>query len=357
MRAGPDMRGYGNEMPAPLLLRHPSSLEHDTGTHPERPARIVAIERALADRDWLGWEVRESPAAELSVVHAVHPADYVQHIAELSAAGGGALDIDTVASEGSYRAALHAAGGAAALVDELMGGDGARFGASLHRPPGHHALPARAMGFCLLNNAAVAARRALDRWDAERVLILDWDVHHGNGTNDIFHRDPGVLYVSIHESPLYPGTGPAGDAGSGPGEGYTVNLPVPAGSGDAAWCSLVEHVVVALGLEYGPGLILVSAGFDAHERDPLASCLVTRAGYAHMAASMRGLADELGVPLGVVLEGGYDLVALAEGMVATLEVVGAEDPADRPPVALHPLAAQAAGRLAGRWPLVGTVAG
>ncbi len=357
MRAGPDMRGYGNEMPAPLLLRHPSSLEHDTGTHPERPARIVAIERALADRDWLGWEVRESPAAELSVVHAVHPADYVQHIAELSAAGGGALDIDTVASEGSYRAALHAAGGAAALVDELMGGDGARFGASLHRPPGHHALPARAMGFCLLNNAAVAARRALDRWDAERVLILDWDVHHGNGTNDIFHRDPGVLYVSIHESPLYPGTGPAGDAGSGPGEGYTVNLPVPAGSGDAAWCSLVEHVVVALGLEYGPGLILVSAGFDAHERDPLASCLVTRAGYAQMAASMRGLADELGVPLGVVLEGGYDLVALAEGMVVTLEVVGAEDPADRPPVALHPLAAQAAGRLAGRWPLVGTVAG
>jgi acetoin utilization deacetylase AcuC-like enzyme len=213
------------------------------------------------------------------------------------------------------------------------------------------------MGFCLLNNAAVAARRALDRWDAERVLILDWDVHHGNGTNDIFHRDPAVLYVSIHESPLYPGTGPAGDAGSGPGEGYTVNLPVPAGSGDATWCSLVEHVVVALGLEYGPGLILISAGFDAHERDPLASCLVTRAGYAQMAASMRGLADELGVPLGVVLEGGYDLEALAEGTVATLEVVGAEDPADRPPVALHPLAAQAAGRLAGRWPLVGTVAG
>jgi acetoin utilization deacetylase AcuC-like enzyme len=357
MRAGPDMRGYGNEMPAPLLLRHPSSLEHDTGTHPERPARIVAIEHALADRDWLGWEVRESPAAELSVVHAVHPADYVQHIAELSAAGGGALDIDTVTSEGSYRAALHAAGGAAALVDELMGDDGPRFGASLHRPPGHHALPARAMGFCLLNNAAIAARRALDRWDAERVLILDWDVHHGNGTNDIFHRDPEVLYVSIHESPLYPGTGPAGDAGSGPGEGYTVNLPVPAGSGDATWCSLVEHVVVALGLEYGPGLILISAGFDAHERDPLASCLVTRAGYAQMAASMRGLADELGVPLGVVLEGGYDLEALAEGTVATLEVVGAEDPADRPPVALHPLAAQAAGRLAGRWPLVGTVAG
>jgi acetoin utilization deacetylase AcuC-like enzyme len=351
------MRGYGNEMPAPLLLRHPSSLEHDTGTHPERPARIVAIERALAERDWLGWDVRESPAAELEVVHAVHPAEYVRAIEELSAAGGGALDADTLTSEGSYRAALHSAGGAAALVDALLGGEGPRFGASLHRPPGHHALAARAMGFCLFNNAAIAARRALDRWGAERVLILDWDVHHGNGTNDIFHRDPEVLYVSIHESPLYPGTGPASDAGSGPGEGFTVNLPVPGGSGDAAWCSLVEHVVVSLGLEYNPGLILISAGFDAHVRDPLATCQVTGAGYAQMAASLRGLADEVDVPLGVILEGGYDLEALAEGTVATLGVVGAEDAADRPPVNLHPLAAQAAGRLAERWPLVGTVAG
>jgi acetoin utilization deacetylase AcuC-like enzyme len=311
----------------------------------------------LAERDWLGWDVGESPAAELSVVHAVHSAPYVEGIAEVCAAGGGPLDIDTIVSEGSYRAALHAAGGAAALVDALLGGDGPRFGASLHRPPGHHALPARAMGFCLFNNVAVAARRALDRWDAERVLILDWDVHHGNGTNDIFHRDPDVLYVSIHEAPLYPGTGPAGDAGSGPGEGYTVNLPVPAGSGDAAWCSLVDHVVVALGLEYRPGLVLISAGFDAHVRDPLAGCRVTREGYAQMAASMRGLADELDVPVGVVLEGGYDLEALAESTVATLAVVGAAEAPDRPPVALHPLAAQAAGRLAERWPLVGVVAG
>ena len=344
-------------MAAPLLLHHPSSLEHDPGPHPERPARIVAIERALGERDWLGWDVRESPAADLEVVHAVHPPGYVQGIADLCAAGGGPVDADTAVSEGSYRAALHAAGGAAAIVDTLLGDDGPRFGASLHRPPGHHALPSRAMGFCLFNNAAVAARQALDRWGAERVLILDWDVHHGNGTNDIFHRDPDVLYVSIHESPLYPGTGPASDTGSGPGEGYTVNLPVPAGSGDRAWCSLVEHVVAALGLEYRSGLILLSAGFDAHVRDPLAGCRVTREGYSQMAASMRGLADELDVPLGVVLEGGYDLEALAESTVATLEVVGAEEPVERPAVTLHPLAAQAAGRLAERWPLVGAVAG
>jgi acetoin utilization deacetylase AcuC-like enzyme len=350
------MRGYGNEMPSPLLLRHPSSLEHDTGTHPERAARIVAIEQALSAHDWLGWDVRESPAVERDVLCAIHPEAYVDRIAEVAAAGGGALDVDTLMSEGSYRAALHAAGGAVALVDALLG-DRQRVGASLHRPPGHHALTARAMGFCLFNNAAVAARHALDRWGAERVLVFDWDVHHGNGTNDIFHADPDVLYVSIHESPLYPGTGPASDIGSGAGEGYTVNLPVPAGSGDAVWCSLVEHVVVPLGFEYRPGLVLLSAGYDAHFRDPLAGCEVTRDGYAQMAASVRGMAEDLGVPLGVVLEGGYDLEALAESVLATLAVVGAKDPPHAAHVALHPLAAAAAARLADRWPLVGTVAG
>jgi acetoin utilization deacetylase AcuC-like enzyme len=362
MRAGSIMRGYGNGVPtrspSPLLLHHPSSLEHDTGMHPERIARIVAIEQALSAHDWLGWEVRESPAVEHDVLCAVHPEAYVERIAAVAAAGGGALDVDTLMSKGSYRAALHAAGGAVALVDALLGDvAGPRVGASLHRPPGHHALAARAMGFCLFNNAAVAARRALDRWDAERVLIFDWDVHHGNGTNDIFHSDPDVLYASIHESPLYPGTGPARDIGSGAGEGYTVNLPVPAGSGDAAWCSLVEHVVVPLGLEYRPGLVLLSAGYDAHVRDPLASCEVTRDGYAQMAASVRGMADELGVPLGVVLEGGYDLEVLAESLLVTLEVVGADEPPAAGHVALHPLASDAAARLSGRWPLVGTVAG
>jgi acetoin utilization deacetylase AcuC-like enzyme len=349
------MRGYRNGMAAPLLLRHPLSREHDTGAHPERAERIVAVERALEERDWLGWEVVESPAVERDALLAVHAASYVDAIAEICAAGGGALDVDTIVSERSYDAALHGAGGTVAMVDALLG-DGPRAGASVHRPPGHHALPARAMGFCLFNNVAVAARRALDRWQAGRVLIIDWDVHHGNGTNDIFHADPDVLFVSIHESPLYPGTGPASDRGSGAGEGFTVNLPVPAGSGDAAWCSLVEHVAVPLGLEHHPGIVLISAGFDAHVRDPLASCQVTREGFARMAASVRALADDLGVPLGIVLEGGYDLVALAESVVATLEVVGADAAPDRTPVALHPLAGEAAARLADRWPLVGAVA-
>jgi acetoin utilization deacetylase AcuC-like enzyme len=349
------MRGYRNGMPAPLVLRHPSSREHDTGAHPERVERIVAVERALEERDWLGWEVRESPAVEAGALTAVHPQAYVDTVADICAAGGRALDVDTIVSERSYEAGLHAAGGAVALVDALLG-DGPRVGASLHRPPGHHALPARAMGFCLFANVALAARRAIDRWDAERVLIVDWDVHHGNGTNDIFHADPDVLFVSIHESPLYPGTGPASDRGSGAGEGFTVNLPVPAGSGDAVWCSLIEHVAVPLGIEHRPGIVLVSAGYDAHVRDPLAGCQVSREGYAQMAASLRALADDLGVPLGIVLEGGYDLVALAESVVATLEVVGADAAPDREPVALHPLAGEAAARLADRWPLVGAAA-
>src|SRR5205085_1529038 len=165
---------------------------------------------------------------------------------------------------------LHAAGGAVRLVDMLL--DGAvPTGFSVHRPPGHHATRDRAMGFCLFNNVAVATQHALDRRGLERVLVFDWDVHHGNGTNDIFHASDQVLFISIHQSPLYPGTGPARDAGSGAGEGFTVNLPVPPGSGDALYQSLVEHVVRPLAAAFEPQLILISAGYDAHREDPLAS--------------------------------------------------------------------------------------
>jgi acetoin utilization deacetylase AcuC-like enzyme len=337
-------------MAAPVLLRHPLSLEHDTGAHPEQPARIVAIEGELERRGWLGYEVRESPAVPAQVLRAVHPDPYVTSISRLCIAGGGWIDMDTVVSERSYDAALRAAGGAVALVDALLGGGGPRAGASLHRPPGHHAEAARAMGFCLFNNVAVAARHALDAHGAGRVAILDWDVHHGNGTNDIFYASPDVLYVSIHEWPLYPGTGAAGDIGSGEGAGCTVNLPVPGGSGDETWCSLVEHVVVPVVEEYGPSLVLLSAGFDAHADDPLAGCRVSDAGYAAMAASMRRLADRLDVPLGLVLEGGYELAALARSVAAVLEVLAAPDAPATPSPDEHPLAAQARARLAQWWP-------
>jgi acetoin utilization deacetylase AcuC-like enzyme len=207
----------------------------------------------------------------------------------------------------------------------------------------------RAMGFCLFDNVAVAARHALDACGVERVLILDWDVHHGNGTNDIFHADADVLFVSIHESPLYPGTGPESDVGSGAGEGFTVNLPVPPRSGDPVWCSLVEHVGAALVRAWEPQLVLISAGFDAHRDDPLATCTVSEEGYAAMAASLRRAAGDVGAPLGVVLEGGYDLGALSRSMAAVMPVlVDGSSPAAGG-VEMHPLAAAARERLTRWW--------
>ena len=191
-------------------------------------------------------------------------------IEDAAASGGGHLDVDTVISEGSFDAALHGAGGAVALVDLLLDGS-APTGFSAHRPPGHHAARTRAMGFCLFNNVAVAAPHAILDLGLERVMILDWDVHHGNGTNDIFYASEQVLFVSIHEWPLYPGTGSGRDVGTGAGEGYTVNLPVASGSGDPLYRSLVADVVAPLAEAFEPQLLLVSAGFDAHFEDPLAS--------------------------------------------------------------------------------------
>jgi acetoin utilization deacetylase AcuC-like enzyme len=304
-------------MPPALYFRHASSVEHDTGTHPENPARIPAIERELERRGWLGYERREAPEVEMGALTAVHPESYVDSIRSVAERGGGWFDPDTVASAGSYRAALHAAGGACEMAAELVSGR-ARIGFCGLRPPGHHAEPAAAMGFCLFNNVSVAARHALDSLGAERVLVFDWDVHHGNGTNDIFHSTPDVLYVSVHQSPLYPGTGPLSDVGSGDGEGYTVNLPVPPGAGEDMWLSLVEHVVVPVGRAFAPDLVLVSAGFDAHRADPLANCELEESSFAQMASHVRALADELGAPVGAVLEGGYALDALAASVAATL---------------------------------------
>ncbi|MCW3017149.1 MAG: histone deacetylase [Solirubrobacterales bacterium] len=335
-----------------VLFRHPSSLLHDTGSgHPERRARIVALTDALSSRDWLGYSVQSSPAATEAQIAAVHPPAYTDGLKALCADGGGWIDGDTVTSAESYTAAEHAAGGACAMVDVLLKGE-ASIGASMHRPPGHHAEAARAMGFCLLNSVAVAARHAVDAYGV-RVAVVDWDVHHGNGTNDIFRADHRVLFCSIHESPLYPGTGPAQDIGSGDGTGYTVNLPVPAGSGDETFCSLVEHVIVPLLAAYEPGLVLISAGFDAHADDPLAGCEVTDEGYARMAGALRDGAASVGAPVGVVLEGGYDLGALTRGLSAALEAMR-QDPgsADAATAGLaeHPLATQARARLASHWP-------
>jgi acetoin utilization deacetylase AcuC-like enzyme len=332
----------------PVLLQHPSSLDHDTGPHPEQPARMVAIERELAARGHLGYERVSSPAVARSVLEAVHPARHVERIERMAARGGARIDADTVVSAGSFTAAAHACGGAVSLVDRLVDGS-APTGFSIHRPPGHHAEAERAMGFCLFNSVAVAARHALDAHGLERVMIVDWDVHHGNGTNDIFHAEPRVLFCSIHQSPLYPGTGPASDTGSGPGRGFTVNLPVAPGSGDPEFRSLIDHVVVPLARSYAPQLLLVSAGFDAHAEDPLAECRVTDDGYAAMARSLRTVAGELGVPVGAVLEGGYALDALARSVAATMAVLAGVAPGDAA-VGVAEVSGRALERLEEFWP-------
>ena len=345
-RRGARIGGYGNAITAPLLFRHPSSLGHDTGGHPERPERILAIEAELARRDWLGYEVREAPAAEEDQLLAVHPPEYVAAVREHSRRGR-PFDLDTPVSPGSWEAALHAAGGPCRLVEELLSGR-APTGFSALRPPGHHAGSKRAMGFCLFANVSIAARHALDSLGAERGLVLDWDVHHGNGTNAIFRSSPQVLFASIHQWPFYPGTGALSEAGSGAGEGFTINLPVPAGSGEAEWLGLLEHVVEPAARDFGPDLVLVSAGFDAHRSDPLAGCMLDTQSFGHMARRVRSLADELGVPVAAVLEGGYEVNALAESVAATME--GLAEGGDVPSVEPAALVAAAAEQVARYWP-------
>lgn len=310
-----------------LYLSHPSSLEHDPCAHmpghPDTPERLVAIERVLADREWLGWERSEAPPAEERELELIHSAAHVEAIRELCLSGGGPVDADTFVGEPSYRAALHAAGGACEMARSLLSGE-QRIAFCALRPSGHHAEREQAMGFCLFDNIAIAAELAIRELGVERVFIFDWDVHHGNGTAEAFRRRSDVLFVSIHQAGIFPGTGASGDFGSGEAEGYTINLPVPGGSGEELWLSLVEHIVTPVARSFAPDLILVSAGFDAHRADPLANCTLEAESFAQMGCHLRDLAAELGVPLGVVLEGGYEPVALAESVAATLAALGGD---------------------------------
>ncbi len=302
-----------------LLYKHPASYGHDTGAHPENAGRIRAIEAAIEAASLPGVAEIEAPRASLEQLSRAHDPEHLTAIAGFCEAGGGMIDLDTIASEGSWEAALRAAGAACDAVDRLLAGEDSAAFCAL-RPPGHHAERSKSMGFCLVNHIAVAAEHARSR-GVDRVLVFDWDVHHGNGTEEIFKASASVLYASIHGWPLYPGTGDIAYAGEGEGEGFTLNLPVPAGSGDDLFTSLTEHVVVPVARAFGPGLIAISAGFDAHFADPLASCEVTEDGYRAMAATMAGVAAELEVPLLICLEGGYDPGALGASVVATLAAV------------------------------------
>jgi acetoin utilization deacetylase AcuC-like enzyme len=308
-----------------LYFSHPSSLEHDPRQglpgHPENPERLRAIEAALGERGWLGWERREAPAAGEEELLLVHPRSQVETIRELSRGGGGAIDADTFAGERSYEAALHAAGGACAMTRALLAGE-AEVGFCALRPPGHHAEPERAMGFCLFDSVAVAAALAIAELGLERVFVLDWDVHHGNGTAEIFRHRDDVLFASIHQGGIFPGTGAREDTGSGRGEGYTINLPVPAGSEEELWVSLLADVVIPAAEKFKPQLVLISAGFDAHRDDPLAECRLEASSFGRMGSIVGEAAERWHAPVGAVLEGGYDLSALAGSVVATMAALG-----------------------------------
>jgi acetoin utilization deacetylase AcuC-like enzyme len=293
------------------LFTHPDCLRHDPGAdHPETPARLrVLLERARAEPMV---EVREAKAASLDAVLAVHPRTYVDELAAISARGGGALFLDTIVNQASWPAALGAVGSVLAAVDHAVAGRGHAFAGI--RPPGHHALASRAMGFCLLANAVIAARHA-QRAGRVRVLILDWDVHHGNGTQALVERDETIRYVSLHQHPWYPGTGMADERGVG----NIFNVPRGPGAPAARYVQDLWAAAVAATADWRPDLVLVSAGFDAMRGDPLGGFTLEPEHYADLTGRLRDRLPD--TPIVGLLEGGYVPARLADGALAHLRAL------------------------------------
>ena len=305
------MRVYSD----PASERHVNHLAHVES--PERfPAALVGVEEA--GRSGVRVEWRSCKPAVEGALARVHVPAYLDYLRELSAAGQGYLSLDTGLNQSSWEAASLASGAACSAVESALSGEAAF---AIARPPGHHAGRATGMGFCLLNHAAVAAEHARSH-GVGKVAILDWDVHHGNGTQDIFYDDAQVLYLSAHQSPFYPGTGGADEVGEGRGRGFTVNVPLPAGSGEEAYAEAFAGVFLPVLREFGPALILVSAGYDAHVADPLGGMSLEAASFGRFAAHLASLAREVGAaPPALVLEGGYNLGALTGGVAATIRGV------------------------------------
>ncbi len=315
------------------LVDDPIFLEHRSrGYHPERPERLLAARdavEALTERG-VTFDTLAPRDATREELERVHTPAYLDALAKADGLYA-ALDDDTYLSPKSVEAAKRAAGGAIAMVDTLLSPQGPKRALALVRPPGHHARPDGGMGFCLLNNVAIAARAAIAR-GIERVAIVDWDVHHGNGTQDAFYEDPRVLFTSMHQYPFYPGTGAAKETGAGEGTGFTVNVPLSQNAGDATYAHVLDAIVLPVLDAYQPELVLISAGFDAHVRDPLASMLVTPRGYRQMAEGVARIADRWsGGRVGVVFEGGYDLGGITESFIATLEALAGLEASLRPP--------------------------
>lgn len=310
-------------MPITAYVTHDDYRLHTRGHHPENAARLERIWTVLDEAGMQGQltrvDFRPATAEHLALVHA--PV-LIERIEAACAGSGGMLDPDTYVVPSSYEIAQLAVGGTIAAVDAVLGGR-ADNALAVVRPPGHHATITRPMGFCLFNNVAIAARHAMAQPDGpRRVMIVDYDVHHGNGTQAAFYDDPSVLFVSTHQSPLFPGTGRIEEIGTEAARGTTINMPLPAGTGNDGFALLYERVLWPAARRFKPDLILVSAGFDAHWADPLAMLQLDLAGYAHISRELAAMADELcGGRIVFVTEGGYDLEALAYGVLNVAHVL------------------------------------
>jgi acetoin utilization deacetylase AcuC-like enzyme len=318
-------------MPSVGYVYDPLYLEHGTPGHPEEPARLQAIVSYLEEsgllRELVEIKPRDATPADLELVHSRELIARVRGTAE---AGGAWLDPDTYVVSRSYEAALRSAGGVLAATDAVLDGEIAS-AFCLVRPPGHHSTPTRAMGFCLFNNIAIAAAHTLERRGLERVAIVDFDVHHGNGTQDAFYSEPRVLYVSTHQYPFYPGTGHWRETGDGRGEGTTVNLPLPFGCGREDYLRAYREVAAPLLRRFQPQMLFLSAGFDAHFADPLAQMRLDTRGYYEISSLLKALADELCQGRVVcTLEGGYDHTVLAWSVRACIDALAGNEFAEDP---------------------------
>ncbi len=292
--------------------------------HPERPERVGALLDLMRRYSRSGLAKVEPRAATIDEVSSNHDRRYVEDVRATAGEPYVVFDGDTQAYSESYETTLLAAGGVIELVDHIMAGK-IDNGFAMVRPPGHHAEADRAMGFCFFNNVAIGARYLMSKHGLDRVLIVDWDVHHGNGTQRSFYADPRVLYVSLHQYPHYPGTGATNEVGAAGGAGYTVNIPFPGGYGDEEYAAAFRRIIVPVGRQFAPQFVLISAGFDGHLRDPLSQMRLTKDGFAAMTRSLLSVArDHAAGRCAAVLEGGYDLGALQEAVASVLDELGGE---------------------------------
>jgi acetoin utilization deacetylase AcuC-like enzyme len=314
-------------MGKPVVVIDAEYLKHLPGdSHPERPERIKVLLDLAGGLDRQKFQLVAPKAAARADVERIHGADHVRLVESTSTVNHYALDGDTITCRDSFGVSLLAVGGFLTLLDMLAAKESSN-GFALVRPPGHHALRHHAMGFCLFNTMAIGAEYLKHNYGAKKILIMDWDVHHGNGTQDAFYQDPTVLFISTHQYPYYPGSGALNECGVGAGEGYTINIPLPAGCADAEYMQVFQDIVVPAAEKFQPQWILVSAGFDPHRRDPLGGMNVTEEGFGAMARILLSLANRFAdARIAFLLEGGYDLAGLRDSVAAVLAALREKKP-------------------------------